>query len=260
MTEVSGYVGNFSVKILHRPRYVDTDLCTGCGICEEKCPAKIVDTEFGAGIGIRKGIYRPFPQAVPKFPVLDPDNCIYFERGTCKACEKLCPTGAIDFEQQPEEVTVEVGNIVLATGFEPFDARRVEPYGYGRLPNVFTSLEFERMSNASGPTGGRIVLRDGVTEPRGGRDRPLRREPRPELQQLLLGDLLHAEHEVRPPRPRAHRRRGLRVLHRHPGAGQGVRRVLPACPGRGHDLHPRAGRRGHGRLSGCPRRRMPPAG
>jgi heterodisulfide reductase subunit A len=166
VTEVSGYVGNFSAKILHRPRYVNTDLCTGCGICEEKCPAKIVDTEFGAGIGIRKGIYRPFPQAVPKFPVLDPDNCIYFERGTCKACEKLCPTGAIDFEQRPEEITVEVGNIILATGFEPFDARRVEPYGYGRLPNVFTSLEFERMSNASGPTGGRIVLRDGVTEPR----------------------------------------------------------------------------------------------
>ena len=165
VTDVSGYVGNFSVKILHRPRYVNTDLCTGCGICEEKCPAKIVDEEFQAGIGYRKGIYRPFPQAVPKYPVLDPDNCIYFERGTCKACQKLCPTGAIDFDQKAEEITVEVGNIVLATGFQTFDARRIEPYGYGRLANVFTSLEFERMSNASGPTGGRIVLRDGVTEP-----------------------------------------------------------------------------------------------
>jgi heterodisulfide reductase subunit A len=165
VTEVSGYVGNFTAKILHRPRYVDTELCTGCGICEEKCPARVVDQAFEAGIGYRKAIYRPFPQAVPKFPVLDPDSCIFFERGTCKACEKLCPTHAIRLDQQPEEVTVQVGNIVLATGFQAFDARRVEAYGYGRLANVFTSLEFERMSNASGPTGGRIVLRDGVTEP-----------------------------------------------------------------------------------------------
>jgi heterodisulfide reductase subunit A len=166
VTDVSGYVGNFTVKVLHRPRYVDTDTCTGCGICEEKCPAVVVDPAYGAGVSYRKAIYRPFPQAVPKYPVLDPASCIYFENGKCKACEKLCPPQAIRLDQQPEEVTLEVGNIVIATGFEPFDARRVEQYGYGRLPNVFTSLEFERMSNASGPTGGRIVLRDGVTEPR----------------------------------------------------------------------------------------------
>ena len=166
VTDVSGYVGSFTVKVLHHPRYVDPDVCTGCGICEEKCPAKVVDEAFEAGIGYRKAIYRPFPQAVPKYPVLDPANCIYFEKGTCRACEKLCPPGAIRLDQQPEEITLEVGNIILATGFEPFDARRVEPYGYGRLANVFTSLEFERLSNASGPTAGRIVLRDGVTEPR----------------------------------------------------------------------------------------------
>ncbi|HJW23116.1 MAG TPA: CoB--CoM heterodisulfide reductase iron-sulfur subunit A family protein, partial [Candidatus Limnocylindrales bacterium] len=166
VTDVSGYVGNFTVKILHRPRYVDTDACTGCGICEEKCPAKVVDTAYQAGVGYRKAIYRPFPQAVPKFPVLDPADCIYFEKGTCKACEKLCPPKAIRLDQEPEEVTVQVGNIVLATGFETFDARRVEEYGYGRFANVFTSLEFERLSNASGPTGGELVLRDGVTVPR----------------------------------------------------------------------------------------------
>lgn len=165
VTEVSGYVGNFTVKVLHRPRYVDIDACTGCGICEEKCPRTVVDTAFAAGLGYRKAIYRPFPQAVPKYPVLDPDNCTFFENGKCKACEKLCPPQAIRLDQQPEEVTLQVGNIVIATGFELFDARRVEPYGYGRYPNVFTSLEFERMSNASGPTGGKIVLRDGVTEP-----------------------------------------------------------------------------------------------
>ena len=222
VTDVSGYVGNFEVKVLHRPRYVDTDACTGCGICEEKCPAVVVDTDFQAGLGYRKAIYRPFPQAVPKYPVLDPDACIYFENGKCRACEKLCPPQAIRLDQEPEEITLKVGNIVLATGFEAFDARRIEQYGYGRLANVFTSLEFERMSNASGPTGGRIVLRDGVTEPRAGGDHPLRRQSRPELQQLLLGDLLHAEHEVRPPGARAHRRRRLRVLHRHPRAGQGA--------------------------------------
>ena len=163
--QLSGYVGNFTATVRHKARYVDTELCTGCGICQEKCPARIVDEKFEAGIGYRKGIYSPFPQAVPKYPVLDRDNCVYFEKGTCKACEKFCPTNAIDFTQTDDVVQVEVGNIVIATGFETFDARRIEQYGYGRLPNVFTSLEFERMSNAAGPTGGRIVLRDGVTEP-----------------------------------------------------------------------------------------------
>ncbi len=164
--DVSGHVGSFQVTIRHHPRYIDTELCTGCGICQEKCPARVVDGEFEAGIGYRKVAYSPFPQAVPRYPVIDHDNCIYFERGTCKACVKFCPTGAIDFEQSEIDVTVEVGNIVLATGFQAFDARRIEAYGYGRLANVFTSLEFERMSNAAGPTNGRIVLRDGVTEPR----------------------------------------------------------------------------------------------
>ncbi len=166
VTDVSGSVGDFTVKVLHRARYVKTDLCTGCGICVEKCPVRVVDTGFEAGIGYRKSIYTPFPQAVPKYPVLTPADCTYFSKGTCKACEKFCPTDAIDFTQQDEEVTLRVGNILLATGFAPFDARRVEQYGYGRLPNVFTSIEFERMSNAAGPTGGHIVLRDGVTAPR----------------------------------------------------------------------------------------------
>jgi heterodisulfide reductase subunit A len=166
VTSVSGYVGAFQVTIRHRARYVKADLCTGCGICQEKCVTQVVDEAYEAGLGYRKGVYMPFPQAVPKLPVIDAANCVFFEKGTCKACEKFCPTGAIDFNQQDDEVTVEVGNIVVATGYQLFDPRRVEPYGYGRLPNVFTSLEFERMSNAAGPTGGRIVLRDGVTEPR----------------------------------------------------------------------------------------------
>ena len=166
VTDVKGYVGNFTVTIKHKARFIVEDLCTGCGICVEKCPKKVVDEVYEAGLGYRKVVYTPFPQAVPKYPVIDALNCTFFDNGKCKACEKFCPTGAIDFTQKDEEVTVEVGNIILATGFELFDSRRIEQYGYGRLPNVFTSLEFERMSNAAGPTNGRLVLRDGVTEPK----------------------------------------------------------------------------------------------
>jgi heterodisulfide reductase subunit A len=162
---VSGYVGNFNVTIKKRARYVNEELCTGCGICVEKCPQKVIDDVYEAGLGYRKVVYTPFAQAVPKYPVLDAPNCTYFKNGKCKACEKFCPTNAIDFTQQDTILNVEVGNIILATGYDLFDARRVTNYGYGRLPNVFTSMEFERLSNASGPTGGEITLRDGKTKP-----------------------------------------------------------------------------------------------
>ena len=164
--KVEGYIGNFTITIRKRARFIDQDLCTGCGVCWEKCPKKVVDPVFEAGLGYRKAVYTPFPQAVPKFPVIDHENCTYFIKGTCKACEKFCPTGAIKFDQQDEILTVKVGNIILATGYDLFDARKIPNYGYGRLPNVFTSLEFERMTNAAGPTLGRVVLRDGVTQPK----------------------------------------------------------------------------------------------
>ncbi|RME49123.1 MAG: CoB--CoM heterodisulfide reductase iron-sulfur subunit A family protein, partial [Caldilineae bacterium] len=163
--QVDGYVGNFTVTIRKKARYIAEDLCTGCGLCTEKCPRRVVDNIFEAGLGYRKAIYRPFAQAVPKYPVIDRRNCIYFERGKCKACQIFCPTGAIDFEQQDEMLEVQVGNIILATGYRLFDPRRIPQYGYGRLANVFTSLEFERMCNAAGPTNGEVVLRDGVTKP-----------------------------------------------------------------------------------------------
>jgi heterodisulfide reductase subunit A2 len=163
---VEGYVGNFTVTIRKKARYVDEALCTGCGVCQEKCPKKVIDEVFEAGLGYRKAIYTPFPQAVPNYPVMDHENCTYFQKGTCKACEKFCPTGAIKFDQKDEMITVKVGNIILATGYDLFDARKVSNYGYGRLANVFTSLEMERLTNASGPTGGKVVLRDGVTQPK----------------------------------------------------------------------------------------------
>ncbi len=164
--QVDGYVGNFDVTVRQKARKIVIEDCTGCGSCWEKCPKNVIDDVYEAGLGYRKAIYRPFPQAVPKYPVIDMDNCTYYRNGKCRLCEKVCPTNAIDFEQEDEVVTYRVGNIVLATGYDQFDARRIPEYGYGRLPNVFTGLEFERMVNASGPTEGKITLRDGVTEPK----------------------------------------------------------------------------------------------
>ena len=164
--KVEGYIGNFTATIRKRARFINQSLCTGCGVCWEKCPKKVVDDVFEAGLGYRKAVYTPFPQAVPKYPVIDHENCTFFQKGTCKACQKFCPTGAIDFEQQDEIITVKVGNIILATGYDLFDARQIPNYGYGRLANVFTSLEFERLTNAAGPTGGKVFMRDGVTQPK----------------------------------------------------------------------------------------------
>jgi heterodisulfide reductase subunit A len=164
--EVDGYLGNFTVTVRKKARYVNEELCTGCGICVEKCPKKVVDNVFEAGVGMRKVIYTPFPQAVPKYPVIDTENCTYFIRGKCKACQIFCPTDAIDFEQEDEMVKFQVGNVILATGYQLFDVSRIPRYGYGRLANVFTSLEFERLVNASGPTSGKVVLRDMETAPK----------------------------------------------------------------------------------------------
>jgi heterodisulfide reductase subunit A len=163
--EVSGFVGNFSVRIRKKARYVDEETCTGCAICIDKCPKKVLDNVFEAGLGMRKAIYTPFPQAVPNIPVIDKENCIYYETGKCKACVIFCATESILFDQEDTYLDIDVGNIILATGYDLFDSRSIPQYGYGRLANVFSSLEFERMCNATGPTEGKIVLRDGKTEP-----------------------------------------------------------------------------------------------
>jgi heterodisulfide reductase subunit A len=160
VTDFSGYVGNFTATIRRRPRYVDEEKCTGCGQCEQKCPLS-VPSEFDCGLGKRKAIYRPFPQAVPSTPVIDRDHCLYFTKGVCRVCEKFCPRGAIDFNQKERSLDVQVGSAIIATGFDLFDASRVKEYGYGKFPNVITSLEFERLTHASGPTAGKILLKNG---------------------------------------------------------------------------------------------------
>ena len=169
-------------------------------------------------MGTRKAIYTPFPQAVPRMPVIDTANCTWFTRGKCQVCSKVCPTDAIDYDQKDEIVELEVGNIIMATGWKLFDCKRIPQYGYGRLANVYTNMEFERLCNAAGPTNGKIVLRDGKTEPQVGGHHPLRRQPRREDQPLLLGRLLHGGVEVRPPRAGEDQGRGLLVLHRHADA------------------------------------------
>jgi heterodisulfide reductase subunit A len=160
VVDVSGFVGNFKVRIKRKPRYVDESKCTGCGTCQEKCPMK-ADNEFDCGLGTRKAIYTPFPQAVPNVPVIDPEHCTFLLKGKCGACEKFCEAKAIDFKQKEKEVEVDVGNIILASGFDSFDPSVMVQLGYGKFDNVITGIQFERMSNASGPTDGKIVLKDG---------------------------------------------------------------------------------------------------
>ena len=158
--EISGYIGNFKVNIRKKAKYVDEEKCNGCGICQEKCPSKAA-SEFDVGMGKRKAIYTPFAQAVPNIPVIDREHCIYFLKGKCRACEKFCEVEAIDFEQEDRIVEVEVGTIILATGYDVFDPTPIHKYGYKRLDNVITSLEFERLVSSTGPTDGKIVLKDG---------------------------------------------------------------------------------------------------
>lgn len=165
LKDVSGSAGNFTVKVLKKARYVDMILCNGCGICLQKCPAK-VPSEFEMGLGKRRSIYVPFPQAVPLIPVIERETCIYFIRGKCKACEKHCPTGAIRFDDVDEIVELNVGAIILATGFELTPTEGIEKqYGYEAHKDVITSLELERLVSATGPTEGHLKRLSDGTKP-----------------------------------------------------------------------------------------------
>ncbi|MBN3036123.1 MAG: CoB--CoM heterodisulfide reductase iron-sulfur subunit A family protein [Bacteroidales bacterium] len=155
---LEGSSGNFRARILKKARRVDITRCIGCGVCAEKCPSKTY-SEFDAGTTLRKAIYIPFPQAVPNKYLIDAEHCIYVQEGKCGVCAKVCPAECVILDDKDQEVVLEVGQIVVATGFNVFDATRMEALGYGKYPNVITSLEFERLVNASGPTGGAITFR-----------------------------------------------------------------------------------------------------
>ena len=155
--DVSGYVGNFKVTIKKKAAYVNRDVCTGCGLCVEKCPAE-APSEFDEQLADRKAIYTPFPQAVPNKPVLDAEHCTYFLKdGKCGICAKVCPLDCIDYEQKDEFIEEEVGAIVVATGYDLYPIENLGEYGGGKYPDVITSLQFERMLSASGPTGGEVL-------------------------------------------------------------------------------------------------------
>ncbi len=159
--QVSGYVGNFQARIRKRARSIKEDVCTGCGVCQEKCPRRVQDTVFEAGMGRRKAIYFAFSQSIPNLPVIDRESCLYFTKGRCKVCEKECPAGAIDFEQKDQLLDVEVGAIIVATGFGMWDPTQLPQYSYGLSPNIITGLQFERLTNAGGPTSGEILTAEG---------------------------------------------------------------------------------------------------
>jgi heterodisulfide reductase subunit A len=156
LESLEGFVGNFKVKIRRKSKSLDEKLCTGCGTCTMKCPAKKIPSEFNEGLGMRTAIYVPFPQAVPNKPVIDRLNCTYYTKGKCKVCEKVCPTQAIRFDQEDQIVEAEIGAIVLATGFTVKQPDFFPEYGYGKYPDVITGLQFERLASASGPTLGEI--------------------------------------------------------------------------------------------------------
>lgn len=160
--EVSGYVGNFEVKIRKKAKSVKEELCNGCGLCTEKCPTK-VPSEFELGLGMRKAIYTLFPQAIPRIPVIDRQNCLMFTKGKCGICKKVCPLDAIDYEQKDEIITEKVGAIIVATGFDQYEPYDIEEYGYGKYKNVITGLQFERLLHGSGPTLGKLQrISDGA--------------------------------------------------------------------------------------------------
>jgi heterodisulfide reductase subunit A len=159
--EVGGSVGSFKVKVRRKATCVDNSKCTGCGICMTKCPAKKIPSEFDEKMGFRTAIYTTFAQAVPNKPVIDRKNCNFFLRGKCGVCEKFCEPGAINMADQDSVRELEVGTIIVATGYDATDPAKFGQWGYGRFPDVYTGLEFERLNNAMGPTGGKIVKKDG---------------------------------------------------------------------------------------------------
>lgn len=154
--EVSGFVGNFTVKIRKKARHVKEDVCTGCGVCTQKCPSRKTKNEFNLGLDTRSAIYTPFAQAVPNVPVIDTEACLHFKTGKCGLCQKNCPAGAIDFEQQDEIIERQYGAIVAATGYKPISLEKFDEFAYSQSPDVVSSLEFERIMNAAGPTKGHL--------------------------------------------------------------------------------------------------------
>jgi len=165
VVEVKGHVGNFEVKLRKRARYVDEKECTSCGDCAKVCPVVRPD-EFNAGLSSRKAIFKPFPQAVPASYMINSNECLGFKPAVCAKCIEACTKNCINFHMSDEELFEKVGTIVVATGAEPYNPTELDEYGYTRFENVLTSLEFERLVNAGGPTQGELVRPGDRKKPR----------------------------------------------------------------------------------------------
>ena len=164
--KVTGYIGNFEATIREKAKYIDYNLCTGCGACETKCPSKTTN-EFDEGLSLRKAIYKPFAQAVPSKPTIDPNFCRKLTEGKCGVCAKICPTGAIRYDDTDRTTTETFGAIILATGYDLINWTKLYgEYGGGNYPDVITGLQFERLVNASGPTEGHIQRPSDNKEPK----------------------------------------------------------------------------------------------
>jgi len=162
---IDGEEGNFEVSVIQHPRYVDMDKCIACGLCAEKCPKKVPD-KYDEGLVKRKAIYVQYAQAVPLKYAIDPEQCIYLTKGKCRACEKFCPAGAINFKDTAKKVTVNVGAVIVAPGGETYDPGDNDTFEYKKFPNIVTSIEFERMLSASGPFGGHLIRPSDKVEPK----------------------------------------------------------------------------------------------
>jgi len=160
---VKGFVGNFTVNIRKKARFVDETKCTGCGVCMTKCPSKKAKSEFNLGLSNRTAIYIPFAQAIPNVPVIDPESCIKMKTDKCGICSMNCAAGAIDYKQEDQIITQQYGAIVAATGFNPISLDKYDEFAYNQSPDVITSLELERLMNAAGPTKG-VLLRPSDNE------------------------------------------------------------------------------------------------
>lgn len=169
---VKGYIGNFSIDIKRHARYVDETKCTGCGECIEKCPNKKVPNDFNLNLNTKKAIYIPFAQAVPKVATIDAGYCLHMKGlangkdNVCGFCQKTCGAGAIDFTQKDEVITENYGAIIVATGYNPIELTKFDEYAYSQSPDVVSSLEFERLCNASGPTNGHLLRPSDGREPK----------------------------------------------------------------------------------------------
>ncbi len=157
VVDVRGFVGNFDVTIKKKARYVKEDICTGCGLCTEKCPQKKVPNEFNLGMDNRRAIYIPFAQAVPKVATIDANYCTMLKTGKCGVCAKVCTAGAIDYNAKDEFIEEKYGAVVVATGFNPISMDKFDEFAYSQSKDVITSLEFERLTNAAGPTAGKLL-------------------------------------------------------------------------------------------------------